>query len=101
MISRRLGVAGVLFAIATTAAAQIPFQLLVSQSNNAITVQNGASLTFVAAVGQSATAKLTATYTGTGQVVISQIPNVFGSSAFTATLPAKVPIVLNPGASVT
>jgi hypothetical protein len=101
MISRKFGLAGVLFAIATTAAAQIPFQLLVSQSNNAITVQNGASLTFVAAVGQSATAKLTATYTGTGQVVISQIPNVFGSSAFTATLPAKLPIVLNPGASVT
>ena len=67
MISRRIGT--VLFAFATTAAAQIPFQLLVSQSNNAITVQNGASLTFVTAVGQSETAQLRATYTGTGQVL--------------------------------
>ncbi len=100
MISRRIGLAGLLFAFATTAAAQIPFQLLVSQSQSAITVQNGASLTFVSAVGQSQTAQLTATYTGTGQVVISQTPNVFGSPAFSAALPAKVPIVLNPGASV-
>jgi len=100
MTSRSSGLAAVLFAFAATAAAQIPFQLLVSQSNSAINVQNGASLTFVSAVGQSQTAQLTATYTGTGQVVISQTPNVFGSSAFTATLANKLPVTLSPGGSI-
>lgn len=100
MTSRRIGLAGLLVAMATTASAQIPFQLLVTQSQNAITVQNGASLTFVTAVGQSQTAQLRATYTGTGQILIAQTPSVFGSSAFTAALPSKVPILLNPGESI-
>lgn len=87
-------------AAAVVAQAQIPFQLLVTQGNNAITIQNGAGLTFNAPVGQTGTARVTATYSGTGQVTISQQPLVIGSTAFKADLTTAPPVTLNPGSSI-
>lgn len=81
------------------AAAQTPFQLLVTVGNNASLIQDGATLTFGSSIGQPQTARVTATYTGTGQVTVSQPPGVIGSSAFTAKLTAAPPLMLNPGNS--
>ena len=85
---------------ASAAAQQIPFQLLVTQAGSAITVQNGGGVSMVTSVGGSQTAQLKATYTGTGQVTISQQPSVLGSTAFTATIGAALPVLLGPGTSV-
>ena len=53
---------------------QVPFQLVATQGNNAATIQNGGGLTFTAPVGQTQTAQVKATYTGAGQITISQQP---------------------------
>jgi hypothetical protein len=101
MISRRFGLGGLLVALAAAAAAQqIPFQLLVTQGQNAINVQNGSTLTFVAPIGLSQTAQLQATYTGTGQITIAKPPTVFGSPEFKATV-AGLPLTVAPGSSFT
>jgi hypothetical protein len=92
-----------LLAIALAALAQgqqIPFQLLLTQGKNAITIQNGATINFNAETGQTQTASLMATFNGSGQAVISAAPAVIGSTAFTATI-AGAPLTLNPGESVT
>jgi hypothetical protein len=86
--------------LAGLASAQVPFRLLVTQTNSAITVQNGATLTFSGTIGQMVSAKVTATYTGTGQVLIFQAPNVVGSTAFTAPLTGTPPIMLGPNTAV-
>ena len=100
MISRRMGLGAVLFAIATTAAAQVPFQLLVTEGQNVNSVPNGATLAFIAPIGQSQTAQVRATYTGTGQVTISQPPSLFGSAEFKVTASYQAPAVIGPGGSV-
>lgn len=100
MTFRRIGLGALLFGVATAASAQIPFQLLVTQSQNAISVQNGATLTFIAPIGQSQTAQVEATYTGAGQVTISQPPSLFGSNQFTVTMANEVPVILGPGGTV-
>ena len=92
--------------VAATAAAamgqQAPFQLLVTQGQSAVTVQNGGTLTFVSPVGSLQSAQLKATYTGNGQVVINQEPIIFGSTEFRATIAGGgVPVVLMNGDSVT
>jgi hypothetical protein len=102
MSSRRVGVGTLLalgFAVSAVAQ-QFPFRLLVAQAGSAITVQNSGTLSLVAAVGQSQTAQLQATYTGTGQVTISQPLVVSGSTAFTATVAGALPLTLASGGSV-
>jgi hypothetical protein len=79
----------------------VPFQLLVTQGNNAVLLQGGATLDFVGAIGQGQTATVTATYTGSGQVTIASQPQVFGSTAFTANISATLPITLTSGGSFT
>ena len=86
-------------ALVVLAPAQTPFQLLVTAGNNASLIQDGSTLSFGSSIGQPQTARVTATYTGTGQVTVSQPPGVFGSSAFTAKLTAAPPLMLNPGNS--
>lgn len=81
-------------------AQQIPFQLVATVGGNASTLQNGGAVApLSAAVGQTQTAQITATYTGTGQVTISQQPAVVGSTAFAAHL-SGIPITLNSGGTV-
>ena len=77
-----------------------PFQLRVTSPNSAAVVPNGSSLGFSAALGQSATIRLTATYAGSGKVNVPQDPQIFGSTDFTATLSGTAPLTLNPGDSV-
>ena len=95
---RRIAFGGLLsIALAISASAQvIPFQLLVIQGPNTTTVQNGGAVSFVAPVGGSQTAQVTATYTGNGQVTVSQQAEVFGSTAFTAKIAGTLPLTLNP-----
>lgn len=102
MNSGRIGFGGLLsLALAVSATAQtIPFQLLVTQGSSSATVQNGGPVNFTATVGGSQTAQVTASYTGSGQVTISQQPGVYGSTAFTANIAATLPLTLNPGGSV-
>ena len=100
MISRRMGIGVFLVALAATASAQnFPFQLLLTQGQNAINVQNGATLTFLAPIGQSQTAQLQVTYTGTGQITIAKPPVIFGSSEFKATVVGALPLMVSPGSS--
>jgi hypothetical protein len=92
----------VLFTVLTGGAfaQQIPFQLVATVGGNAATLQNGGALAPLnGAVGQTQTAQVKATYTGTGQVTVSQQPTVVGSTTFTASL-AGLPVTLNPGGSV-
>lgn len=98
----RTGLGGllVLALAAPIAAQQIPFQLLVTQNQSAVTIQNGATLTFSASIGQSQTAQIKVTYSGVGHVTIAQQPIIVGSSTFQATIPAMLlPLTLNPGDS--
>ena len=98
----RIGFGGLLsLALAVSGSAQtIPFQLLVTQGQSSATVQNGGPVSFTATVGGSQTAQVTASYTGSGQVTISQQPAVYGSTVFTASIAATLPLTLNPGGSV-
>jgi hypothetical protein len=101
MSSSRTGFGGILvLALAAPAfAQQVPFQLLVTQNQSAVTIQNGGTITFSAPIGQSQAAQIKATYSGTGRAAVSQQPVVLGSTAFKATIPATLPLLLNPGDS--
>ena len=99
-----LGTAGWMYGQQTV----FPFQILVTTQTNSNIVANGASIQFLAEIGQSQTAQVIATYQGTGTVTISQQqqPVVFGSPSFTATLSSAtgtptLPITLNPGDKIT
>lgn len=91
----RCALAGVLFA--GLAPAQFNFQLTLTENGNAVQIPNNANLAFNAPVGQSQSARVTATYYGFGQVVISQLPQLFGSTAFTVSLTSKLPLMLTNG----
>jgi ASPM-SPD-2-Hydin domain-containing protein len=75
----------------------VPFSLRVTQTGNASTVQNGGSLAFNSPIGQAETATVTATYSGAGQVTISQPLAVFGSTQFTVSTPVTLPAMLTAG----
>ena len=94
---RRIGFLGMLFA--GLASAQFNFQLTLTENGNAVLVPNGASLSFNAAIGQSQTAQITAVYVGSGQVVINQLPQLFGSNSFTVNFASKLPLTLTNGAT--
>ncbi len=88
-------------ALATLASAQtFQFQLLATQGNNAALIQNGSTLTLNSTVGQAQTIQVKATYSGTGQVLISQQPLIIGSTAFTATFAGSPPVTLMPNGSI-
>ena len=91
----RSGFAGLLFA--SLASAQFNFQLTVTENGNAVLIPNNAALSFNAPVGQTQTARITGIYLGSGQVVISQLPQLFGSGSFTVNFPAKLPLTLTNG----
>src|ERR1700752_2664375 len=63
-----------------------PFQILVTTPTTASLVTNGASIQFLAEIGQSETAHVVATYQGIGTVQISQQPVLFGSPSFTISV---------------
>src|SRR5260370_19949385 len=81
-------------------AQQFPFQLRVTFSTSAATVANGSTIVFSSAIGQTQTARLTATYTGSGKITLPQSPQLFGSQDFTARLAGTPPLTLNPGDSL-
>src|SRR5438128_2192152 len=81
-----------------------PFQILVTTPTTSNIVPNGASIQFLAEIGQTQTAHIIATYQGTGTVQISQDPVVFGSPSFTASSTIvgtqgapQLPVTLRPG----
>lgn len=87
-----------------------PFQIIVTTNSTSSTLANGGQISFNAPVNQTQTATVTATYQGTGQVTISQAPNVLGSTSFQNPYPTlsfvgqplqKLPYLLNPGDSIT
>lgn len=88
--------------VASWASAQttFPFQLRLTSTNAAVVVPNSATVAFSAAIGQSQTFRLTATYSGSGTVTVPQSPQLFGSPDFTAILAGTPPITLTPGASL-
>ncbi len=93
----RRGALCLALACGLASAQQFPFQLLVSNASNAITAANGSTLPFVALVGQSQSLQVRATYVGTGRVNITQSPQIFGSTAFSASVTGTLPITLTPG----
>jgi len=93
-----LGVLAVI-TISVSAVAQIPFQIRVTQDLNVGTVANGATLSFLAEIGQSQSAQVVATYRGTGRVTIPNPVELFGPTSFTATSSSNS--ILLPGESVT
>lgn len=93
--------AAILTAFAAMASAQqFPFQIRVSEAGNAILVSNGAALGFSTAIGQAQTATVTATYQGSGSVLITQAPTVLGSTAFSVNFRAGLPLTLHQGDNV-
>ena len=102
-MSSRVVVRGVLLSVAMAALAsaqQFPFQMVATQAGTSITVQNGGTLAVTTAVGQTKTVRVTAAYTGSGQVKVSRSPVIYGSAAFTATLVGSLPLTINPGGSL-
>jgi hypothetical protein len=93
----RSGLVAILFV--GPASAQFNFQLTLTENGNAVLIPNNASLAFNAPVGQTQTARITAIYVGSGQVVISQLPQLFGSNAFTANFTPKLPLTITNGNS--
>jgi hypothetical protein len=69
-----------------------PFQLLVTSSAASGIVQNGATLTFSTAVGQSDSANILAIYRGTGRASLTQSPQLFGSNNFDVSFLRKLPL---------
>ena len=102
---RQIGFGGLLsMALAVSVSAQIsqqiPLQLVLTEGQSSETIQNGGSpLSFVSPAGQSQTAQITATYSGAGQITVSQQPTLVGSTVFTAIIQGKLPLTLNPGGS--
>lgn len=94
------GLACVLFA-GLASAQTSPFRLTLGQQGNAIVIPNGSTLSFSGPVGQTDTGQITATYLGFGQVTINQLPQVVGSTAFTANSSARLPVTLNNGGVIT
>lgn len=92
------GLACLLFA--GLASGQSPFQLTLNQQGNSVVIQNGSTLSFSSAVGQTETAQITAVYRGFGSVVVSQPPQIAGSSAFTASTSARPPLTLTNGGNL-
>jgi hypothetical protein len=95
----RYGLVSLLWVSAAWGQSSIPFNLLFTEDNSAVTLPNGSGVTFVAPVGQTRTATIVATYTGVGQVTIPQSPNIVGSTAFTTTVSVAPPITLGKGQS--
>jgi hypothetical protein len=96
-----IGTAGVMHGQQTN----FPFQILVTTPTTSNVVPNGASIGFLAEVGQSQTAHIIATYQGVGTVQISQPPVRFGSPSFTVTVAGtkasgQLPATLNPGDNI-
>ena len=89
-------------ALAVAAQAQtIPFTLTSNVSGASVAFQNGGPLTFSSANGQTQTAQITATFTGTGTATIAQQPSITGSSAFTASVSSALPLTVSPGNNFT
>jgi hypothetical protein len=85
---------------AISLAQTFPLQLIGTSNGIVLTIQNGEQIPFAVSVGQTQALGVTATYAGSGTIKIPADPTlVFGSSAFTATLSAALPITLSPGAS--
>jgi hypothetical protein len=107
MSSRLIGWGAALFsALAAIATGQtpFPFQLLVTEEGSGFAVQNGAQLTFNAPIGQTRTAQVRVTYTGTAKgAIITSPPQIFGSNAFSVTLSpdTPIPVTLAPGDTLT
>jgi len=94
----RLALLGV--GLAALASAQtFPLQLRVSENNQVAIEGNEAEIPFAASVGQSATAQVTATYTGSGKITITQEPTISGPIQFSSTITGTLPITLTPGGS--
>ena len=87
--------------MAAVALAQtFPLQLIATSNGQVETIPNGQALTLATGVGQTQVLQVTATYAGSGTINIpADTTLVFGSSAFTATLSAPLPITLSPGSS--
>lgn len=100
MMARFGGLAVLLVATGAAGLAQIPFQIVVTQGQNATTIANGSTVTFVSSIGQSSSAQITVTYMGTGQATFSAQPIFYGSSQFKATVTSTLPAVLVPNANL-
>jgi hypothetical protein len=88
--------------LAVAALAQtFPLQMVATSNGIVITLANGQQIPFAATVGQNQIVQVTATYAGSGKVNVPQMPQVAGSTAFTATLAGTLPLTLNPGDSFT
>jgi hypothetical protein len=86
-----------LAAAAAPAVAQVPFRLSSTQGNVTVNVQDSGTLNFTALIGQTQTAQIIATYTGTGTATITGPPVVFNSAVFATSTSAVTPVTLNPG----
>ncbi|HYL35966.1 MAG TPA: choice-of-anchor D domain-containing protein [Bryobacteraceae bacterium] len=87
------------FAAGLAAAQQFPFQFLLSAGGNVTSIPNGTTLTVNndKGIGTTTSVHIQATYTGIGQVAITQPPQLLGSVAFTVTLDQALPLKLSPG----
>jgi hypothetical protein len=86
--------------VVVATAQQLPFQLVLNQGKGNVLIQNGSTVTLSAPIGQTQTAQVNVTYTGTGQATISSPPSIFGSSDFTAAIKGSLPITLNQGSAI-
>ncbi len=86
--------------VGIAAAQTIPFQILLTSGNTSGTVANDSSVGFNAEIGQTSTVQAQATYTGSGQVMLTSGLELLGSSEFTAAVAAMQPTTLFPGNNI-
>jgi hypothetical protein len=88
--------------LALVALAQtFPLQMVATSNGIVLTIPNEQQIPFAAFVGQNQIVQVTATYAGSGKITVPQMPQLFGSNAFSATLAGTLPLTLNPGDSFT
>lgn len=102
-----VALAGMATAVQAQTTAAFPFTIVASTPTSSQLLANGAQVQFSAAVGQTQTVHIVAQYIGNGQVMITQNPELFGSTAFSEPVLTyvqqplqKLPFTLNPGDSI-
>jgi hypothetical protein len=84
---------------AVASAQQFPLQMLATFNGNVFAIANQSQLPFNGSVGKPEVVQVTATYVGSGKINVTQVPQILGSTEFSANLSGKLPITLSPGDS--
>lgn len=99
MLQRGLLLGALIAGVAS--AQQFPLELRTTLEGQTFFIANNSTLSLITSLGHSQTVEVIATYIGSGKINVTQLPQIFGSTDFTASLSGKLPLTLNPHDSLT